>query len=269
MDSCRRRVCSMTESPPRWVEPETDGEHRLAIDLIPGASRPSRLWFFVHGLNSHRRGEKAVYFARQVTRQGDAFASLDLTGHGDSEGDLLGLCLSRNIRDLERGIRYAERQAGPFSAVHLIGSSMGGLTAVWYSALNPHGLKANILIAPAFEMAGRFLLSLGPQKAQRWRRERTIHIESEFAEFDLSYGFVEDEFRYSTTSLIKRLKTPTLILHGSADESVPCQLSRKFAARVDVATLVEIEGGDHRLIEYKEELFEEMWKFVGPRQYIF
>jgi pimeloyl-ACP methyl ester carboxylesterase len=146
---------------------------------------------------------------------------------------------------------------------------MGGLTAIWYSALNPRGMKANILIAPAFEMAGRALLSLGPQRAQRWRRERTIHMETEFAEFDLGYGFVEDEFRYPAASLIKRLKTPTLILHGSDDESVPCQLSRKFASRVDVAKLVEIEGGDHRLTEHKEALFEEMWDFVGPCQFLF
>jgi pimeloyl-ACP methyl ester carboxylesterase len=259
----------MAESPPHWVEPEEDGESRLAIDLIQGVSQPSRLWFFVHGLNSHRRGDKALYFAREIARRGEAYASLDLTGHGDSEGDLLGLCLSRNIRDLKRGLRYAEREAGPFSAVHLIGSSMGGFTAIWFSALNPRGIKANILIAPAFEMAGRFLLSLGPQKAQRWRREGTIHIESELAEFDLSYGFVEDEFHYPITSLIKSLKTPTLILHGSADKSVPCQLSRKFASSVDVAAFFEIEGGDHRLTDYKEELFEEMWKFVGPPQYVF
>jgi alpha-beta hydrolase superfamily lysophospholipase len=79
------------ESPPQWVEPETKGEARLALDLIPAATPSSRLWFFVHGLTSHRRGEKALYFARQVVRRGEAFASLDLTGHGESEGDLLDL----------------------------------------------------------------------------------------------------------------------------------------------------------------------------------
>jgi pimeloyl-ACP methyl ester carboxylesterase len=254
----------MSESPPQWVESENEGESRLAIDLIHGASRYSRLWFFIHGLNSSRRGEKAVYFARQVAGRGEAFASLDLTGHGDSEGDLFGLCLSRNIRDLERGLRFVQRQAGPFSAINLVGSSMGGLTALWYSAMKPGSAKANILIAPAFEMAGRFLLALGPQKAQQWRQEGKIRLQTDYSEFDLGYSFVEDESHYPIASLVGKLETPTLILHGSDDEFVPCQLSRRFASRVDVVKLVEIEGGDHRLIDYKENLFDEMWEFVGP-----
>lgn len=254
----------MTESPPQWIEPEREDEARLALDLIPAASKPSRLWFFVHGLNSNRRGQKALHFARHVTRRGEAFASLDFTGHGDSEGDLQGLCLSRNLRDLDRGLRFAGRHAGPFSAVHLVGSSMGGLTALWYSANNPDRVAANLVIAPAFEMAGRLLLALGPSKAGKWRRDGEARLETEYADFNLSYDFVRDEARYPTGKLLKALKTATLILHGSRDDTVPCQLSRNFAMRLPIVKLVVIEGGDHRLTDHKERLFEEMWKFVGP-----
>ena len=94
-------------------------------------------------------------------------------------------------------------------------------------------------------------------------------MEAEFATFDLGYEFVEDESHYLIPDLVKRLQTPTLILHGSNDESVPCQLSRSFAARVDLAELVEIEGGDHRLTDHKDRLFKEMWKFAGPPEWLF
>lgn len=254
----------MTESPPQWVEPREEGEARLALDFIPAASRNSRLWVFLHGLHSNRRGEKALYFARQIARRGEAFASLDMTGHGDSEGDLTGLSLTRNLADLDRGLSYVEAKAGPFRAVHLIGSSMGGLTALWFSARSPSRISRNIVIAPAFEMAGRLLLSLGRTKAQDWRRLGSIRIESPFGAFDLGYQFVEEETRYPTVSLMRRLTTPSLILHGSDDEVVPCQLSRQFADRLDHVRLVEIVGGDHRLTAHKERLFEEMWQFVGP-----
>ena len=253
----------LNESPPRWVEPEEDGEVRLALDFVPAASTGSRLWFFLHGLNSNRRGEKALYFARQIARRGEAFASLDLTGHGDSDGDLLGLSLTRNIRDLTRGLAYIEREEGPFAAVHLIGSSMGAITALWFAAQNTGVVTRNILIAPAFEMAGRLLLSLGA-KAQQWRKDGRIHLDTGYAAFDLGYEFVEDENQYPTVALMRRLKTPSLILHGSDDEVVPCQLSRRFAARVDQVELIEISGGDHRLTSSKERLFDEMWKFSGP-----
>jgi pimeloyl-ACP methyl ester carboxylesterase len=254
----------MSESPPRWVEPRSDREARLALDFIPGATRTSRLWFFLHGLNSNRRGEKALHFARQIARRGEAFASLDMTGHGDSEGDLLGLSLSRNLADVDRGLDFVEELGGPFSSVVLIGSSMGGMSAFWYAAQHPQRITRTVAIAPAFEMAGRLLLSLGRTKAQEWRMKKVIRIQTGFAEFDLGYQLVEDESRYPTVSLMRRLKTPSLILHGSDDEVVPCQLSRQFVERIEQVKLVEIPGGDHRLTAHKERLFELMWDFVGP-----
>ena len=253
----------MEPSPPRWIEPDKDGEVRLALDLLPAASKSSRLWFFIHGLNSNRRGEKALHFARQVARRGEAFASLDLTGHGDSEGDLLGLSLTRNLGDVDRGLRYVREEAGPFSSVFLVGSSMGGLTALWYSALHPGRVNANLLVAPAFELAGRLILSLGRNKAQRWREEGKTHLVTDYAEFDLGYGFVQDESRYPIATLVSKLKTPTLILHGTQDETVPYRLSRNFTQKVEAAKLVLISGGDHRLTDHKELLFQEMWDFVS------
>ena len=254
----------MSESPPQWVEPQDAGEARLALDFIPPATASSRLWVFLHGLSSNRRGEKALYFARQVARRGEAFASLDMTGHGDSEGDLVDLSGTRNINDLSRGLAFIESRNGPFAAVHLIGSSMGGLTALWFAAVKPGIVTRVMAIAPAFEMAGRLLLALGSDKAKQWRRDGVLHLDTGYADFDLGYGFVEDETRYPTESLRRRLKTPSLILHGSDDEVVPCQLSRRFAERLEHVELIELAGGDHRLTANKERLFDEMWRFAGP-----
>ncbi len=253
----------MSESPPQWVEPRQADEARLALDFVPAATQNARLWVFLHGLNSNRRGEKALYFARQIARRGEAFASLDMTGHGDSEGDLLDLSVTRNIADLTRGLAYVEEQHGPFSSVHLIGSSMGGLTALWFAAEHPGVVRRNIAIAPAFEMASRMLLALGREKARQWRQERVLHVDTGYAQFDLDYRFVEDEARYPAMGLVRRLKTPSLILHGSDDEVVPCQLSRQFAHKLEHVELVELSGGDHRLTDRKEQLFEEMWRFAG------
>ena len=175
----------MTESPPRWIEPQREGEARLALDFIPASTSHSRLWIFLHGLSSNRRGDKALYFARQIARRGEAFASLDMTGHGDSEGDLLGLSLSRNLRDLDRGVAYLENELGSLETIHLIGSSMGGLAALWYSAQNPGRIGRNIVIAPAFEMAGRMLLGLGRERARNWRRSGRTLIRTGTSEFEL------------------------------------------------------------------------------------
>jgi dipeptidyl aminopeptidase/acylaminoacyl peptidase len=90
-----------------------------------------------------------------------------------------------------------------------------------------------------------------------------VHLDTEYASFDLDYGFVEDESRYPVSKLVERLKTPTLIVHGSNDESVPCQLSRRFAAKSQVVKFIEVDGGDHRLTNHKELLVAEMFEFIN------
>jgi hypothetical protein len=40
-------------------------------------------------------------------------------------------------------------------------------------------------------------------------------------------------------------------------------LSRNFTQKVQIAKLTLIAGGDHRLTDHKELLFQEMWDFVG------
>ena len=141
---------------------------------------------------------------------------------------------------------------------------MGEMTAFWYAAQHPTRISCDVVIAPIFEMAARLLLSLGWTRAQEWRTKKVIRIQTGLAEFDLGYQLVEDELRYPTVSLMRRLKTPSLILHGSDDEVVPCQLSRQFVDRIEQVNLAEIPGGDHRLTAHKERLFELMWDFVGP-----
>ena len=105
---------AMDENRPQWVEPSQDSESRLAIDLLPGERKHPRLWVFVHGFVSHRRGEKALFFREQLQARGEAFASLDLTGHGDSDGDLFGLTMSRNLSDLDRRIALRAERARSF-----------------------------------------------------------------------------------------------------------------------------------------------------------
>ena len=122
----------------------------------------------------------------------------------------------------------------------MIGSSMGGLTALWFSAQKPGIVTRNLVIAPAFEMAGRLMLSLGRVRAQKWRREGKIYLDIGSAVLELGYGLVEDESRYPMVSLFRKLKTPSLILHGSDDAVVPCQLSRSFAERVEGVELIEV-----------------------------
>jgi dipeptidyl aminopeptidase/acylaminoacyl peptidase len=69
---------------------------------------------------------------------------------------------------------------------------------------------------------------------------------------------VEDYQKYDAYAAAEKIKVPTLIVHGTADELVPFAQSQKLLDYIPSATLVPIEGSDHRFTDPKA--FEEMTK---------
>ncbi len=247
-------------SPHRIVDlrvPAAPGQAPLALSWTPGAAPDSAAWVFLHGFGSDRQGGKPSRFRDWLHRRGPGFAAYDCTGHGDSGGDCRGLSLSRNLEDLGRVLAcLGERSSGPIT---LIGSSMGGITALWYAARHPRMVEQVYAIAPAFLMFSRFRAGLPPGEAEAWEASGRLSAPVGDTVLEVGWEAVTDERRYPTGELADELQVPTRIFHGSDDEVVPVSLSRDFAADCPVADLVEIDGGDHRLHEFRDFLFESMW----------
>ncbi len=55
---------------------------------------------------------------------------------------------------------------------------------------------------------------------------------------------------------------PTLILHGTADEVIPVQVSRDYAASRPWVRLVELDS-DHALGNVEAEIWQETRTFLG------
>ena len=136
---------------------------------------------------------------------------------------------------------------------------MGGIAALWYAAQRPDVVRQAYAIAPAFLMFARFRAELPAERREAWDADGAISVEVGDRILKVGSGAVADEARYPTARLARELGVPARIFHGANDEVVPVSLSRDFAAECPAAELVEIEGGDHRLHESRDFLFESMW----------
>lgn len=246
-----------------------DGEaSHLAVRLArPGGEVRSRFAFlYLHGFGSTQSGEKADFFRQRALIEGIPFCSFDFQGHGDSGGSMRELTFSRNLDDLAR-VHDHLCDLG-LSSVVLIGSSMGGATALWHAARRPGQVLASLLIAPAVEMGRSLERWAGEMRLERWRREGWIRYESPVVEADLGWGLIADLRRFDLEVLSAACRTPTLVLQGMLDDTVDFREVTRFVARSSggLFRLRLFDDGDHRLNGRKEELWDEMRDFLVARR---
>ena len=227
----------------------------LGLDL-PGDGHRDRVLLYLHGLGSSRSGAKAEFFRRRFVDAGCAFCAIDFRGHGDSDGTTLDLTLSRNIEDA-RLARDHLTELG-FGRIDVMGSSLGGLTALWLCRLYPERIRSGAHIAPALGIEAKMRATLGEAGLEHWRSEGRLPYTNEVGTIDIGYGFVEDLARYPEAELADGYDVPTLLIQGELDESVDWRMVQRFADRVASVDLELWPDGDHRL----NERLDEVWSHV-------
>lgn len=238
----------------------------VRFDPPPDGSGPAKPCFlYLHGFGSDQSGEKAEFFRRRALAAGFCFCSFDFQGHGRSGGEIGAVTLTRNLEDVRR-VHDLLRSHGQERLV-LMGSSMGGGTALWYSALHPEEIVAGLHIAPALEMDRGLLAWAGPERERAWRQTGSIHFQNELVSCQLGWTLIEDLRAHPLETLLARYRTPCLLLQGRQDTSVSWRSVADFAVR---CTFQEIElhlfaDGDHRLTDRKERLWTLMKEFLQGR----
>ncbi len=223
-------------------------------------------FLYLHGFGSVQGGEKAEFFRARAAEAGLPFCSFDFQGHGESGGSLRDLTFSRNLDDAARVHDWlAERGLG---TVVLIGSSIGGATALWHAARRPHQVLAGMHLAPAVGMGAALERWAGAEGLERWRREGAVRFTNEFVDADLGWALIEDFRRYDPEVLLSSYRTPTLVLQGMQDASVDYRDIVRLAARAPggLFRLQLFADGGHRLTERKEELWALMREFLAARR---
>jgi uncharacterized protein len=218
---------------------------------------------FAHGLGSTRQGEKAQALQVECARRGWAFAAFDFRGHGDSEGTMLELRGARLLADLDAIVHFVAERG--HQTIFLVGSSMGGWASAWWAALHPQRITACALIAPAL----RFLEWQRLSEAERaqWQQTGRLRITNQWIDVELGYGLYTEAEQYQFASLTQQLLTPSLLLHGMRDDTVPYAQSYELIEQCAAAEmqLLLIKNGDHRLNMHKEMMARVICDFFQHR----
>lgn len=240
-----------------------DGDF-IVLDWTPPRAGVTDVAVFVHGLGSHRRGDKAVHFADRFAALGWGFMAVDLRGHGESGGTMRQLTLSRCVEDLATAIAWLPAGCVP---TLMIGSSMGGAVVAWHALLHPDARRLSAFIAPSFAFPHRWAEDLPAQDLAEWQRTGVRTFHSDWIDLEIGWDLMADARRYEPARLIRDYAVPTLILHGMQDVAVDWRASVRFleACPFPDLQLLLIKDGDHRLTEQKAYLFDAMAGWLRNR----
>ena len=250
-----------------------------------GLSLRGRVWMpegprravvvFIHGIFEHHGRFAAL--AEQLRRRGYVFYGWDLRGHGRSDGERAWVeRFGQFTADLDVVLAEARRECGGLP-IFLLGNSMGGAIAATYLLEAPRDIAGAIVSAGAFQVGGRvfpLLRRLAQLVSRLWPRLRMLRASGRrisrdpavVADFENDPLVVHGRFPVRIgaevlsaarriTDARRRLDTPMLLLHGTADRTTDAEGSSRIHADAPAAdkTLKLYEGLYHDLFHEPEQ----------------
>ena len=211
-----------------------------------------------HGMLSNKDGLKHRLLADLLAARGTALLRFDFAGCGSSEGDLSQLSYSQRLVDLAAAIDQVCALGAP--RVALFGSSMGGSVAYLAAARDERVVAVASLAAIA---SPANLIALNPQAVDSWRRLGYVDTERG----PIGQGLWKDSLERDVIAAVRVLRIPILVVHGDADEVVPCSEGHDLAVAARTAQLNLVMGADHGFsrLEHLRPAMQEIADFLSSR----
>lgn len=210
-----------------------------------GVPSDDRRFAYLHGFASGPLATKGRLLAERLARRGIEVHRPDLNRPSFARLTASGALAA--VDELVAAGSADERWS-------LIGSSFGGYVAARWAELHPERVERLLLLCPGFDLLARWPAMLGDDAMARWEREGALNFpDGAGRPTPVHWGFVEDLHRHPGTP---EVPCPTRIVHGTRDEVVPIEGSRRYAATRPHVDLVEVDD-DHGLLASVERIGEE------------
>jgi alpha-beta hydrolase superfamily lysophospholipase len=250
----------MTTVAPRAVNPEAfEIPSRDGLSLrgdLYRAEDPAGAVIVCHGFKGFARWAFFPYLSRTLAQNGLTAITFDFSGSGigrDRESFTQPEAFehntfTRDLEDLELIEDHARRMKWITGKFGLLGHSRGGGMAILYAAAESSNVNSLVTWA-----AISYPMRWTTEDVAAWRRRGFTEITNSRTGDVMRLGtdLLEDVELHGKTkvnieSAAGKIKVPWLIVHGTADETVPSAEAERLHSRAKgVSTLRLIEGAGH------------------------
>ena len=217
---------------------------KLCGVLVEAANKNHPVVILCHGFHSTKDNNTNTRLQVMLKEKSIATFRFDFYGHGESEGKFEDITVSEAVEDLLCAIELLKKKG--YKKIGLIGASFGGLTSLLTAAKSKDLLFLG-LKCPATNFLEIELTHRTKENLQEWKREGFSYYKNDEGEtYRLNYMFFQDLKKNNGFIVADKIRIPTLIVHGEADEIVPVKQSESLYKLIPNCKLAIIPNADHR-----------------------
>lgn len=206
-----------------------------------------------------KAGSKSSTWTKLIPRlveDGIEVVSFDFYSLGDSEGDNAELSLSKGIKNFQDVVNALDIDR---KRVGLVAASFGGavaLNAVIRGIISPDYI---VLKSAAYCLYEGYEHEQGSvQNMQVWQSTGISPVTGQ------KYGIYLDSLRYGDYNEISKINCSTLVIHGTADTTIPFEQSIRLCSMNDHFELYPLEDVNHNYKQHNalERFIEKTRDFI-------
>ena len=201
---------------------------------------------FLHGFMSDIEGDKPKNFLKYCKKKKLGFLAIEYSGHGKSSGKFIKCNISRWTEDVRLMIQKIVKK----NNFILIGSSMGSWLSINQFKYFKNQIKGFLGIGSGPEFLEHLMWKKFSKKIKREIVKKGIYnLKHGEYQYPITYQLIKDGKKNKVLHKKYKLKIPITMVHGSKDEVVPVNYSRKIL-KIFVNTkkkILVIKNGDHSL----------------------
>ena len=206
----------------------------------------------VHGF-AYQKEEDGMFveLAKRLTEIGVISYRFDFSGCGESEGDYVDTTLSKLRDDLESILEFVKTRSNVDpNRIGIIGQSFGTTTTIALAPeINSLVLMGTVLNAKEI-LVNLFGDGYNPNGI-------STRIRSDASTVRIGPEFWKDFGNHNLPSLVKQIKCPILLNHGTEDDHVPLsEMEETHSIANEPKEKIILEGADHRLDPKREEMYK-------------
>ena len=220
---------------------------RLAASVYRPDGQPKSSALLVHGIMSEKT-EGGLYdlLARRLAERDCITITLDLRGHGESEGDQTDFTLSGVLNDVVAASSYLDRLGSTIPRT-LVGASFGGGLSI-YSAYHLIRVDQLVLLNPRVNYRPWILestLFYGDEINKDVQSELKGNGYCERRGFRIGRQLANELATWNCTAELELLTVPFLVIHGNDDTTIPIDETRRFFSDKPNTILIEVPDAEH------------------------